>query len=92
VFGAIVRRICAADSRVRENRLKEKGWDGEVSEKSLAIRPFSLREEADLAPSLGHSSHSGWEKFKKQAQAEAVGCTMARYGRPKRKFQIEPLL
>jgi hypothetical protein len=46
-----------------ENRLKEGGWDGEVSEKSLAMSPcglFSYREEAELAPfPAGHRSRAG---------------------------------
>ena len=64
-------------------------WDGEVSEKSLAMRLadfFRTGREADLAPS-GHRSRSGWKKFKKPAQTEAVGCRMTWYGKPKRKFR-----
>ena len=42
-FSSSLRMPNAVDSSGREeNRLKEGGWDGEVSEKSLAMSPCGL--------------------------------------------------
>ena len=47
--------------------------------------PSAFRIETSSALS---SASLAMEKFKKPAQAEAVGCTMTPYGKPKRKFQF----
>ena len=74
------------------NRLTEGGWDGEVSEKSLAMRCLQLfsAQRRLICPFQGDGSFAGWKKFKKPAQAEPVGCRMAQYRKPKRKFRFGP--
>ena len=63
----------------KENRLKEGGWDGEVSEKSLAMSPcglFSCREEAEQALPRRPSESCGMKNSQRPPPAETVGCTM----------------
>lgn len=58
------------------NRLKEGGWDGEVSKKSLAMSPcghFSYREEADLAPFLGYRSRSDGQNSRSRHKQRWLG-------------------
>ena len=71
--------------------MEEGGWDGEVSEKSLAMRPcglFSYREEAELAPSPPAIGIARDEKFPKAGTSEDGWVYNARYGKPKRKFRF----
>jgi hypothetical protein len=63
------------------------GW---CLRKSLAMTPcglLSYRKEADLA--LPRPSESrGMKNSQRPTLAEAVGCTIARYGKPKWKFRF----
>jgi hypothetical protein len=65
--------------------MKEGGWDGKVTHKSLAMRYLLLF----IAPGRGsghfpdHRSRSGWKKFKMLAQRKRVGTTISRCEKPK---------
>jgi hypothetical protein len=78
-----------------ENRLKEGGRDGEVSEKSFAMSPcglFSYREEAELAPSTPAIGVARDEKLPKAGTSGGGWLYNARYEKPKRKFRSRPVL
>jgi hypothetical protein len=65
-----------------------------VSEKSLAVRYLRLffLPEGTIRCLPDHRSRPGGKKFKKPAQAEAVGGGVweydQRYGKPTRKFRL----
>ena len=76
------------------NRWKEGGWDGEVSEKSLAmkpLRPFFVPEGGRAGPFPRPSESRGMKNSQRPAPAEAVGCIIIRYEKPKRKFRLNVL-
>ena len=71
--------------------MKEGGWDGEVSEKSLAMSPcglFSYREETELAPSPPVIGVARDEKLPKAGTSGGGWVYNARYAKPKRKFRL----
>ena len=62
-----------------------------MSEEPLAmrcLRHFSCPEEAHLPLPWSTGSRSGWKKFKRPAQAQAVGCRLIQYAKV-RKVKME---
>src|ERR1019366_8594833 len=61
-------------------------WIGRGGMKPL--RPFFVPEGGRAGPFPRPSESRGMKNSQRPAPAEAVGCTMARYGKPKRKFRL----